>query len=278
MLQGYFLKITNLEKKDLSFRLDFVTSAITNADRSLFQNTAVFVDTPGFDNNIGVFALNGQPNSPSFRLNRLVTIPAQGTALVAVLPSDPFTMPGQVPPAVSFECRGFVRLTLPALIRRGSFFPQPQNAGPVKVMLTPQHRATYIGAGGVIKRPDPVLVAGRGRIGHSLGRRRTGQHHRVRTAGRPLRIRSRKVQGHPRSGATRLQHPRGMLAQAANGNLDLGGFNKALAAAGIGIALEKTQGLRQNARSEGPPRAQRGGDRPVVQVIQFTAHRHALRQ
>ncbi len=34
----------------------------------------------------------------------------------------------------------------------------------------------------------------------------------------------------------------GMLAQAANGNLDLHAFNKALAAQGIGIALEKRKG------------------------------------
>jgi hypothetical protein len=239
VLQGYFLKISNLEKKDLSFRLDFVTSPITNADRSLFQNTAVFVDTPGVDNSIGVFALNGQPNSPSFRLNRLVTIPAQGTALVAVLPSDPFTMPGQVPPAVSFECRGFVRLTLPALIKRGSFFPQPQNAGPVKVMLTPQHRATYIGAGGVIndQTQSSLPVAGGSAIASVDAEQ--GNIIVFEPPGGLFEFdpeRFKDILDQVQLDSSTLA---GMLAQAANGTLDLGGFNKALAAAGIGIALEK---------------------------------------
>ncbi len=124
VLQGYFLKISNLEDKSLSFRLDFVTSSITDPDRSLFQNTIVFVDTPGTNNNPGVFTLTGLLDSKSFRLGRLVTIPAHGTALVALLPADPFPMPGTRPPAPNFECRGYVQLTLPALIRRPSFFPQ----------------------------------------------------------------------------------------------------------------------------------------------------------
>lgn len=239
VLQGYFLKISNLEDKSLSFRLDFVTSSIADPDRSLFNNTIVFVDTPGTNNSPGLFSLTGLLDSKSFRLGRLVTIPAHGTALIALLPSDPFSMPGAPPPVPNFECRGYVQLTLPAVIRRPSFFPQPQSTTPVKVMLTPQHRATYLGANGVIndQTQSSLPVAGGSAI--------------VQIDPEPGRIivfdppgsifdldpdRFKDLLDKVQLDANALA---GMLAQAANGNLDLPAFNKALAAQGIGIALEK---------------------------------------
>jgi hypothetical protein len=89
VLQGYFLEITNLEAIQLEFALNFTTSPITDANRSLFGNAAVFVDTPGIDNNIGVFSITGALASKSFGLNRRIVVPAHGTALLALLPSRP---------------------------------------------------------------------------------------------------------------------------------------------------------------------------------------------
>lgn len=149
VLQGYFLEISNLEPVDYLYRLRFVTSSITDPDRSLFGNASVFVDTPGTDNNVGLFSFNGALGAKRFTLNRLISIPAHGTALVAVLPSDPFVTPGGVP---DFECRGYVELSLPALFRfeNGTFRLRPQSDDSVDVMLTPQNRATYLTTTGAI--------------------------------------------------------------------------------------------------------------------------------
>ncbi len=109
-------------------------------------------------------------------------------------------------------------------------------------MLTPQHRATYIGASGVIndQTQSSLPVTGGSAI--------------VKIDPEPGRIivfdppgglfdfdpdRFRDVLDQVQLDANSLA---GMLAQAANGNLDLPAFNKALAAQGIGIALEKRKG------------------------------------
>jgi hypothetical protein len=238
VLQGYFLKISNLEDRELSFRLDFVTSPITNPDRSLFGNTVVFVDTPGSNNNSGIFSLTGANDAKSFRLNRFVVVPAHGTALVAVLPSDPFAMPGAPPPLPNFECRGYVRLTLPALFRN-RFFSAAQSTDPVKVMVTPQHRATYLSATGVIndQTQSSLPVAGGSAILHippEPGNVIVFEPPGGRFDFDPGRFADLIATFDLDANALA-----GMLAQAANGNFDLSAFNKALAAEGIGLALEK---------------------------------------
>ena len=152
VLQGYFLKISNLEDVAYSFQLEFVTSPITDADRTLFGNTLVFVDIAGENQMPGEYSLSGNSDAKSFKLNKVVTIPAHGTALVALLPSDPFVMPGDPVPDPNFECRGYVNITLPPVFRPvGDFFLQrKQSDAPVSVLLTPQHRATYLSTDGAI--------------------------------------------------------------------------------------------------------------------------------
>ncbi len=152
VVQGYFLEITNLENKEYLYEVLFTMAPPTPAlvDRSLAGNTIYFVDTPpGTDNQSGV--LNGGIASSTFSLSKgFVRIPAQGTALLAVLPSifgsafdpTPLTTP-------DFEVRGYVTLKLPAL-----FPPFPpfgfrrlaQATAPVKVLLTAQNRATFFSA------------------------------------------------------------------------------------------------------------------------------------
>lgn len=109
-LQGYFLEISNLEDIELRFRLEFVTSSITDPDRSLQYNAAVLADRPG-TNNADTFVLVGDLAAKSFRLSPWVDIPACSTALIAVLPSDPFACPAA---PRSFEVLRFVTLRLPA--------------------------------------------------------------------------------------------------------------------------------------------------------------------
>lgn len=148
VLQGYFLNITNLEDVDLRFALSFVTSSVSDPDRSLFNNTTAFIDTANQNNTPAT--LNGSLTSSSFSLSPSVIIAPNETAKVAVLPSDPFPVP--VTPA-NFEARGYVRLRLPANLRftfPGGITFEPQLDRPARVLLTPQNRATYLDASGVI--------------------------------------------------------------------------------------------------------------------------------
>lgn len=156
VVQGYFLEITNLENKEFLYQVQFVMSppSATLPQRSLSGNSIYFVDTPpGTDNQSGV--LSGALTATIFSLsNGFIRIPANGTALLAVLPSvfgsafdpTPLTTP-------NFEVRGHVVLRLPALFRRFpplSFFSVPQSPTPVKVLLTPQNRATFFSAANAI--------------------------------------------------------------------------------------------------------------------------------
>lgn len=155
VLQGYFLNITNLEGVPLSFRLDFVTSSVSDPDRSLAGNTVAIVDAPDADNQPA--SLVGGPAAPSFRLSPNVTIPARGTAKVAVLPSDPFPMP--TAPA-DFEARGYVTLRLPPIFvfGPGSVTIEAQLDRPARVLLTPQNRAVYLDGAGAISDQTQASV------------------------------------------------------------------------------------------------------------------------
>lgn len=147
VLQGYFLNITNLEDTSLVFQVDFITSPVSDPDRSLANNTIAFIDTPNVNNTPA--SLLGALEAPSFRLSPSVTIAPNETAKIAVLPSDPF--PAPVGPA-NFEARGFVRLRLPPffIFDGGGFSIVPQLDRPARVLLTPQNRATYFAPSGEI--------------------------------------------------------------------------------------------------------------------------------
>jgi hypothetical protein len=148
VLQGYFLNITNLEDVELRFSLSFVTSSVSDPDRSLFDNTTAFIDTANSNNTQA--ALLGNLTSPSFTLSPSIVIAPNETAKVAVLPSDPF--PTAVTPA-NFEARGYVRLRLPPNFQfsfPGGLTIEPQLDHPARVLLSPQNRASYLDASGVI--------------------------------------------------------------------------------------------------------------------------------
>ncbi|GFE51154.1 hypothetical protein So717_29070 [Roseobacter cerasinus] len=255
VLQGYFLKISNLEDQALSFRLDFTTSPITDPDRSLFDNTVVFVDTPGEDNAPGTFTLVADVDAKSFRLNPLVTVPAHGTALVAVLPSDPFAMPGCTPPTPDFECRGYVDISLPALFQ---FVPGPGGFGvfqqvaqsdtPVDVLLTPQNRATYFkpeGSIGAQTQSSLPLANGAGKMSIE-----PGQPFGLGGAALQASELDDLVADLPES-AVRPALLATLMGQIDGDKMDLVAFNATLQAAGINLALEPRKSQAQK-KSKAP--------------------------
>jgi hypothetical protein len=157
LIQGFFLGIGDLEDTEYRCRVELVAAPVTDPLRSLAGNAVVFVDTPGADNQQGM--LNGAITATSFfPTTGFVTVPAKGTALIAVLPSAFGPLPGETTPPASpdVEVRGSVRLTLPPLVQvtPGTPFPRfrfvPQSDRPARVMLTPQNRTTYVTAAGAI--------------------------------------------------------------------------------------------------------------------------------
>ena len=234
VLQGYFLNIANLEEVELQFRLDFVTSPVTDPDRSLNGNTIVFIDGPDANNQSG--NLIGGLTAKSFRLSPLVTVPAHGTAKVAVLPSDPFPMPSGPP---DFEARGYVTIRLPALfVGGGGFFGnfQAQLDRPAKVLLTPQNRATYFDAEGTINdQTQSSLPTASGGALAEVEAERFGFFEPVlpgRFGGLLERV------GPERFGDLSYDDLAMMLGAIAASDVDLKTLNAELKAAGIGMALE----------------------------------------
>lgn len=157
VIQGYFLELTNLEANDYLFTIEFVVTPppAGTPDRGLANNTLVFVDSPGNaatpDDAGGVLVDVGA--GKVFASNKgAIPVPAGATALIAVLPAA-FMTPLDPTPLTSpdFEVRGYVRIRLPALLpKRIALFTVPQSTKSVNVLLTPQHRATFLNAAGAI--------------------------------------------------------------------------------------------------------------------------------
>lgn len=240
LIQGYFLEITNLEAQPFSYRLTFVAAPVTDPLRSLAGNTVVFVDTPGVNNQSGVLngAITGTRFSPS---TGLITIPAQGTALVAVLPSafgpvfdpTPLTAP-------TFEVRGHVQITLPARIEFSLNPPRlrfvPQSTVPVKVLLTPQNRTTYLTAAGAISDQTQASLPLASGAALNAITPETGFFSLPATLSlaesRTLFETGDAPSGEMLAALLTMIDPKGD---------DLPRFNKALAAAGVGLALERAK-------------------------------------
>jgi hypothetical protein len=139
VVQGYFLTISNLEDKDLTFKLEFVISKPNPVDpnRSLFKNAFVAVDIAGA--NAGPTLLGG-PAATSF--TTFFRLPAQQTASVELLPI--LTLAVLSNPTPLLEVRGYVKLTLPALFQGIGQGFVPQSATPVKVLVNPEIRGTFL--------------------------------------------------------------------------------------------------------------------------------------
>lgn len=239
VLQGYFLTISNLEDVELSFRLDFVTSPVSDPTRTLAGNTVVIVDIAGGNNDFS-YSLAGGPAAKSFRLNRLIRIPAHATAKIAVLPADPFPTPigdGTADPA-DYEARGYVRLRLPALIQfdGGLLRFRRQLDRPANVLLTPQNRATYFRSGAIESQTQAGLPLASGSALNEIPAE--GFAFPVFTDFRVLPVEGLVEEMDLEEMPERLAE---MMAVAAASELDLKAFNAALKEAGIGMALERRQ-------------------------------------
>ncbi|HEY9737492.1 MAG TPA: hypothetical protein V6D06_14460 [Trichocoleus sp.] len=140
VVQGYFLTISNLEDKDLTFQLEFVASTPNpvDPDRTLTNNVDLLIDIAGANTPLTLTSGGGETFRGSFRL------PAKQTASVQLLPKLPLDLLSN--PNPDLEIRGFVRLRLPAVFRGfpGPFIFGPQSDKPVKVLLNPETRGTFL--------------------------------------------------------------------------------------------------------------------------------------
>ncbi len=247
VFQGYFLKITNLEPVEYLYTVEFVVAPGAPAERNLAGNTIVFVDTPGSNNAPGV--LNGNLASTVFTPSSgTIRIPPNGTALIAVLPSA-FPVFGNPPidatplPSDNFEVRGFVRLRLPAVFRaiqlpNGNFVFRrvAQASNPVRVMLTPQNRATYYGVGGALSdQTQATLPTASGRAINEVP---PDAPFRFNPADFTIDLDRLNLVERLLSDSDRSVTMAALLASLDPDKTDLATMNTSLAAAGINFALE----------------------------------------
>lgn len=132
VVQGYFLTVTNLEFRPLTFRIRFNISRpnpLGDPDRTLFGNVGLFYDIAGANDPI---SLSGNATSTTF--GGTFVLPARQTASLQLLPNASLFAAANP----DFEVRGFVTLRLP---RIGG---QPQSITPVKVLLNPEIRGTFL--------------------------------------------------------------------------------------------------------------------------------------
>jgi hypothetical protein len=135
VVQGYFLTISNLEAIDLRYRIEFTVSLPVPADpnKILLNNTFLVVDVEGINTTV---ALTQQPGKPKV-YRGFFKIPAHKTASVELLP----ILPAALTPGL-LEVRGYVSLFLPP--HRRFPRPVPQSEKPVKVLLNPEIRGTFL--------------------------------------------------------------------------------------------------------------------------------------
>ncbi|WP_341730859.1 hypothetical protein [Microcoleus sp. EPA2] len=135
VVQGYFLTISNLEAIDLRYRIEFTVSLPIPADSNkiLLGNAQLIVDVEG---NNTILALTQKPGDPKV-YRGFFTIPAHKTASVELLPA----LPG-VLSASMLEVRGYVSLFLPPRFKFP--FSVPQTEKPVRVLLNPEIRGTFL--------------------------------------------------------------------------------------------------------------------------------------
>lgn len=144
VVQGYFLTISNLEDEEFRYTLDFHISLPVppDPDRTLAGNTVALLDIAGANQPLTLSPTGATVSttrfSTSFRLG------AKQTASVQLLPE--LTPALLINPNPDLEVRGFVQLRLPAVFSfsSGIFQRVPQSDGPVKVLLNPEIRGTFL--------------------------------------------------------------------------------------------------------------------------------------
>jgi hypothetical protein len=137
VVQGYFLTISNLESFDLRYRIEFTVSLPVPPDPNKIlldkKNVFLVVDVEGDNFEVPLTQVKGKPKV----YRGFFKIPAHKTASVELLPKLPEALdPGLL------EVRGYVSLFLPASFRFPRFVPQSRT--PVKVLLNPEIRGTFL--------------------------------------------------------------------------------------------------------------------------------------
>ncbi|WP_445173982.1 hypothetical protein [Microcoleus sp.] len=140
IVQGYFLTISNLEAIDLLYRIEFTVSLPVPPDPNKIlldkKNVFLVVDVEGANFEVPLSQVKGKPKV----YRGFFKIPAHKTASVELLPKLPEALdPGLL------EVRGYVSLFLPAIFKK---IPKPglhpQSTKPVKVLLNPEIRGTFL--------------------------------------------------------------------------------------------------------------------------------------
>ena len=141
VVQGYFLTISNLEPISVRYRIEFAISlpVPANPNKILLNNAVLVVDVEGLNT---LIALTQVPNKPQV-YRGFFTIPPHKTASVQLLPKLPDVLtPGLL------EVRGYV-----SLFRVRTKFPFFPPLPPVKVLLNPEIRGTFLPKG----FPPPLI-------------------------------------------------------------------------------------------------------------------------
>lgn len=139
VVQGYFLTIANLEERDFTYQINFHISAPNPADpdRTLAGNAVVFYDIAGANTPLALNQVNATTFTTRFRL------PAKQTASLQLLPD--ISQPALINNLnADLEVRGFAQILLPAVGGRFPFLPVAQSRQPVKVLLNPEIRGTFL--------------------------------------------------------------------------------------------------------------------------------------
>ena len=144
VVQGYFLTISNLEDRGFRYTLDFHISLPNppDPDRTLAGNTVALLDVAGENQSLTLTPTNA--NVSTTRFSTSFSLGAKQTASFQLLPD--LGIPGLLSEASpDLEIRGFVEIRLPARFRlrpSAGFFPQSQT--PVRVLLNPEIRGTFL--------------------------------------------------------------------------------------------------------------------------------------
>ncbi len=140
VVQGYFLTIANPNNTDIAVRLQFTA---TTPDLNVID-TVTILDVQGTNNFSDLVAVPGDPKRFTFNLK----IPANDTALVTLLPDlrtdvlPPFGVPDVL--TKTLEIRGYVEV----------FLESPISLRGVNLLLTPEHRGTFLPQNLAAPNPD----------------------------------------------------------------------------------------------------------------------------
>ena len=139
IIKGFFLTISNPNtlayRFNLGFHCNVVEGSAPSPQRTLASGAA-FLD----DGATGTpLSFSTSSNGVDFSVR--VPVPARGTVLFGVLPQ---IFLGQTLPTPNIEIRGWVDITLPALLTLHPFRFVAQSNHPVPVIVTPEQRLTFL--------------------------------------------------------------------------------------------------------------------------------------